>query len=328
MFLFEAIPWYSALMWLVVLAGLILINELARINKWFSLAIFLVLPAILPFAVWKHTAVPGSSVGTWFHWAKVYSALAGCLGFLAIRNIKGWSANKYALMFPPLILSINILEAVARDFQSYSVNGMVDGVLTIGGPWNIMNGIAGLINIITITGWMGIFIGRDQKKDMLWPDMLWFWIIAYDLWNFAYVYNCVSDHAFYAGAALLISCTIPAFFIKKGAWLQHRAQTLAIWMMFVMTFPNFVDTSIFAVKSSHSTTALWVVSGLALASNIAVLVYEIYRILKTRRNPLKEEIYIGLPVYQQVAALRNAAAEDRSSTAGKGMEIQPQSSNG
>ena len=306
MFLFEPLPWYSVVMWFVVLGGLILINELARINKWFSLAIFLVLPAILPFAVWKNTAAPGSSVGTWFHWAKVYSALAGCLGFLAIRNLKGWSTNKYALLFPPVILAVNILEAVVRDFQSFGVNGLVDGVYTIGGPWNIMNGIAGLINIITITGWMGIFIGKDNKKDMLWPDMLWFWIIAYDLWNFAYVYNCVSDHAFYAGAALLISCTIPAFFIKKGAWLQHRAQTLAIWMMFVMTFPSFVDTSMFAVKSSHSTTALWVVSGLALAANIAVLVYQLYTMRKTGRNPLKEELYTHLPAYQKVAALKHA----------------------
>ena len=304
MFLFEPLPWYSVVMWFVVLGGLILINELARINKWFSLAIFLVLPAILPFAVWKNTAAPGSSVGTWFHWAKVYSALAGCLGFLAIRNLKGWSTNKYALLFPPVILAVNILEAVVRDFQSFGVNGLVDGVYTIGGPWNIMNGIAGLINIITITGWMGIFIGKDNKKDMLWPDMLWFWIIAYDLWNFAYVYNCVSDHAFYAGAALLISCTIPAFFIKKGAWLQHRAQTLAFWMMFVMTFPSFVDTSMFAVKSSHSIAALWTVSSLALAANVGVLVYEVYKVVKTKRNPLKEEIYTDLAAYQQVAQLK------------------------
>ena len=307
MFLFEPLPWYSILMWFVVLGGLILVNELARLNKWFSLAIFLVLPAVLTFTVWPRTAAPGSSVGTWFHWAKVYSALAGCLGFLAIRNIKGWGTNKYALLFPPFILALNILEAVVREFQIVGVNGIVDGVTIIGGPWNIMNGIAGLINIITITGWMGIFIGKDAKKDMLWPDMLWFWVIAYDLWNFAYVYNCVSDHAFYAGAALLISCTIPAFFIKKGAWLQHRAQTLGIWMMFVMTFPSFVDTSMFAVKSSHSVTALWVVSGLALAANVAVLGYEIYKIIKTKRNPLKEELYTDLPAYQQVAALRQGA---------------------
>lgn len=300
MFLFAAIPWYSVLMWFAVVAGLMLVNEFARMNKWVSLAFFLVLPIVLPFTVWKTTAGAGSSVGDWFHWAKVYSSLAGCLGFLALRNIKGLSTNKYALLFPPVILSINILEAVMRDFQVFSIHGLVDGILTIGGPWNIMNGIAGIINIITITGWMGIIIGKDKKKDMLWPDQLWFWIIAYDLWNFAYVYNCVSDHAFYAGAALLVSCTIPAFFIKKGAWLQHRAQTLAIWMMFVMTVPSFVDTSMFAVKSSHNVAALWVVSGLALAANVAVLIYEIIKISQSKRNPLKEEIYTDLVAYKQV----------------------------
>jgi hypothetical protein len=149
---------------------------------------------------------------------------------------------------------------------------------------------------------MGISISKDKKKDMLWPDMLWFWIIAYDLWNFAYVYNCLSDHAFYAGAALLVSCTIPAFLIRTGAWLQHRAQTLAIWCMFAMTFPAFIDTSMFAVKSSHSVTALWVVSSLALASNMAVFIYHVYKIVKFKRNPLKEEIYTDLPAYQAVAA--------------------------
>lgn len=310
MFLFEPIPWYSALMWFAVLGGLILVNELARTSKWFSLLIFLVLPLFLTFAVWKHTAGPGSSVGTWFHWAKVYSSLAGCLGFLALRFIKGASSNKYLLMFPPFILALNIMEAVIRDFQCFGFNGIVDGVLMIGGPWNIMNGIAGILNIITISGWMGIFIGKDKHRDMLWPDMLWFWIIAYDLWNFAYVYNCVSDHSFYAGAALLISCTIPAFFIKRGAWLQHRAQTLAIWMMFVMCFPSFVDTSMFAVKSSHSVAALWLVSGLSLAANVAVFGYHFYKVFKYKRNPFKEEVHPDLAAYQRVVEESKAAEDD------------------
>lgn len=290
MFLFGTIPWYSALSWLAVLAVLMLLNEWTRKSKWFSLAMYMVLPLALTFTVWIH-ATPGSSTDQWFAWAKVYSALIGCLGFMALRFIKGAAKNKYFLMFPPLILAINILEAVVRDFQCYGANGIVDGILTIGGPWNIMNGIAGILNIVTISGWMGIFISKDKSKDMLWPDMLWFWIIAYDLWNFAFVYNCISDYSFYAGAALLVSCTIPAFLTQKGAWLQHRAQTLALWCMFVQTFPFFPDTSMFAVKSSHNITALWVVSGLALASNIAVFVYHVYRIVKFKRNPLKEEIY-------------------------------------
>lgn len=301
MFLFESIPWYSAIMWFVVLAGLILVNEMARRNKWFSVALFIILPIVLTFTVWPRTAGEGSSVGTWFHWAKVYSSLAGCVGFMGIRYIKGWDKNKYILMFPPFILALNILEAVIRDFQCTNLNGVVDGVVMVAGSYHIMNGIAGILNIITISGWMGIFISKDKSKDMLWPDMLWFWVIAYDLWNFAYVYNCVSDHAFYAGAALLISCTIPAFFIKKGAWLQHRAQTLGIWMMFVMCFPGFVDTSMFAVKSSHNPVALYVVSGLSLAFNIGVFVYHFGKILKEKRNPLKEEIYTDLAAFKEVA---------------------------
>ncbi len=300
MFLFESIPWYSVVIWVLVIGGLMLSNELARRNKYIAIISFIVLPIILPFAVWKNTAGPGSSVGSWFHWAKVYSALAGCLGFMALRYSKKLSKNKYLLAFPAIILAVNIMEAVIRDFQCYSFNGVVDGMLMIGGPWNIMNGIAGILNIITISGFVGIFIGKDKNKDMLWPDQLWFWIIAYDFWNFAYVYNCVSDHAFYAGAALLLSCTIPAFFIKKGTWLQSRAQTLAFWMMFVMSFPSFVDTSKFAVKSSHNETALFIVSAISLAANIAVFGYHFYKVFKNKRNPLTQEIHTDLDAYKQI----------------------------
>ena len=181
-------------------------------------------------------------------------------------------------------------------------DGIVDGVYMLSGPWNWMNGVAGLINLITICGWFGIFVSRDKSKDMIWPDMLWFWIIAYDLWNFAYVYNCVGDHSFYAGAALLIGCTIPAFFIKKGAWLQHRAHTLALWMMFTMAVPMFVTDSMFAVNSSRSATALFAVSALALAANVAVLVFQIYTIAKRRLNPLTDQLYTWLPQYKAVVA--------------------------
>ncbi|WP_407342291.1 DUF5692 family protein [Pengzhenrongella phosphoraccumulans] len=300
MFLFESIPWYSALMWIAVVGALMLANEAARANKWVGLSLFLALPLALTIFVWPTTAGAGSSTGTWFHWVKVYSSLAGCLGFMALRFIPGLIKNKFALMFPAAILALNIFEAVIRDFQVYGLNGHIDGVMMVGGPWNIMNGVAGLLNLLTICGWAGIFISRGKKKDMIWPDMLWFWIIAYDLWNFAYVYNCVGDHAFYAGAALLVSCTIPAFFIKRGAWLQHRAQTLAFWMMFTMAFPAFVGESTFAVKSSNDPTALFVVSAIALAANLAVVIYQVMKIVQGKCNPLKDELYRDLPAYQKV----------------------------
>ncbi|MEC5183377.1 hypothetical protein RCH12_000832 [Cryobacterium sp. MP_3.1] len=302
MFLYESIPWYSTLMWVAVVAGLMLANEIARASKWAALVLFIGLPVVLTIFVWPHTAGADSSTGTWFHWVKVYSALAGCLGFMAIRFIPKLAKNKYWLMFPAAILALNIFEAVIRDFQVYGMQGKVDGVFMVGGPWNIMNGIAGLLNLVTICGWAGIIISRGKKKDMIWPDMLWFWIIAYDLWNFAYVYNAVGDHSFYAGAALLISCTIPAFFIKRGAWLQHRAQTLAFWMMFTMAVPTFVTSSKFAVESSHNPTALFIVSAISLAANIAVVVYQVRVIVRTKRNPLKDELFVELPAYQKVLA--------------------------
>ncbi|NCT90404.1 hypothetical protein GXB85_05490 [Cellulomonas sp. APG4] len=302
MFLFESIPWYSAVMFVVVTAALIGLNELARRSKWSGLALFVALPLVLTVFVWPHTAGAGSSTGTWFHWVKVYSALAGCLGFMAIRYIPRLARNRWALMFPAAILGLNILEAVIRDFEVFSLQGMHDGVFMVGGPWNIMNGVAGILNLLTICGWAGIIISQDSTRDMVWPDMVWFWIIAYDLWNFAYVYNAVGDHSFYAGAALLISCTIPAFFLKRGAWLQHRAQTLAFWMMFTMAVPAFVSTSPFAVESSHDPTALFVVSAVSLVANVAVAVYQVRRIVTRRLNPLRDELWTDLPDYQKVVA--------------------------
>lgn len=302
MFLFESIPWYTVLMGLVVLGGLMFVNEITRRSKWLAIGIYLVLPIVMSFTVWTKTAGPGTPMGYWFPWVKTYSALAGVLGFMVLRYVKGMDTNKLMLAFPPLILAINIFEAVVRDFQCFGYNGIVDNIMIIGGPWNIMNGIAGILNIITISGWYGIFISRDKTKDMIWPDQLWFWVIAYDLWNFAYVYNCIPDHSFYSGAMLLLSCTIPAFLIKKGAWLQHRAQTLALWAMFSLTFPLFADTSMFAVKSSHNTTALWIVSGLALASNVAVFVYHFGRVIKNKRNLLKDEIYTDLDAYKLIVS--------------------------
>lgn len=212
----------------------------------------------------------------------------------------------------------------------------------IGGSWNIMNGIAGLLNIVTITGWLGICIrkktNKDGSRDMLWPDMMWFWIIAYDLWNFAYTYNCLPTHAWYCGFALLLAPTICAFTVGKGAWLQHRAQTLALWCMFAQTFPAFQDASRWLVHSSSSktiadaaiqqgilaadgytvltdagihqvagaapnTTVLFVVSLLALLVNIAVFVYMIYRVTKTKRNPYKGELYVDHKKYQEIKVL-------------------------
>jgi len=71
--------------------------------------------------------------------------------------------------------------------------------------------------------------------------------------------------------------------------------------MFTMCFPVFVDESMFAVKSSHSSAALWTVSGLALAFNIGVLIFHSYKIIKFKLNPCIQEIYVDEPAYAEIA---------------------------
>lgn len=300
--------------WLFILFALMAFNELGRSKPWAGITLFGIVPLVLTIFVWPTTAAPGNEygTGTWFNWVKTYSALAGCLGFMALRFVS-WTGKdgqthhlyekKWALCFPPLILAINIAEAVLRDFQVFSFGlwggGTVENLWTISGPWNIMNGVAGILNIITICGWLGIFVSRDKTRDMIWPDMIWPWIIAYDLWNFAYTYNCISDHSAYCGLALLLSCTIPTFFIKRGAWLQHRAQTLGLWIMFIMTVPQFADR-IAPIPTTHNPTAFFIVSAVALAFNAGVAVYQLLQIKRRSLNPLYDEIYTHTRPYKAV----------------------------
>ena len=52
--------------------------------------------------------------------------------------------------------------------------------------------------------------------------------LVYDVWNFAYTYNCLPTHSWYCGVALLLAPTIAALCWNKGGWIMNRANTLAI----------------------------------------------------------------------------------------------------
>ena len=158
--------------------------------------------------------------------------------------------------------------------------------------------LAGVFLLLTMTGWMGIRVANTKSKDMVWPDQLWFWIIAYDLWNVAYCYNCIATRAMYAGVALLLSCTFAEFFVKRGIWLQHRAQTLALFGMFSLAV-DYQAMPAFGITATYNPAAWTVLSALALAFNAGVLVYEVFVIVKTRRNPLKQELYTELTDYKK-----------------------------
>ena len=145
----------------------------------------------------------------------------------------------------------------------------------------------------------GIYISKEKSKDMMWPDMDWIYILGYDLWNFAYTYNCISSHSVYCGVILLLSCTIPAFFIKKGCWLQHRAHTLALWIMFIMTVPQFADR-LAPVPTTHNPTAFFIVSLLALVVNAAAVIYQFSVIRRNKLNPFRDELYTEKAFYKKI----------------------------
>lgn len=298
MFFFENYNLQTISVLTAMLVLLLLLNEITRRNKWVAISMYIILPIILSIFLWPKSAGAGTSGGYWFAWVKTFSALAGVIGFMAIRYIKKVGNNKYAVFFPVAILVVNIIEAIFRDIEVYSMDGVFEnGILMQGGPWNIINAIAGVFLVLSLTGWVGIRVANTKSQDMIWADQLWFWIIAYDLWNVAYCYNCISNRAMYAGVLIIAACTIAEKF-KRGAWLQHRAMTLALWGMFSLSV-NYAESPMFAIASTHNPNALMTLSILSLIANMGVFIYEVYTVVKTKRNPLKEEMYTHLESYKK-----------------------------
>ena len=309
-FFFEGYTVATVLGFLALTAALVVLNELTRRSKIFSILMYCVLPVVLVVLI-AMDVVGSPSSKTWFGVIKTYSALAGVIGFMLIRYTK-LGNKKFAWYFPVAILGINILEAIYRDYEVFAnfKTMTVDaaGIVQLGGPWNLMNALAGVFLLLTMTGWVGIKVANTKSRDMVWADQLWFWIIAYDLWNMAYCYNCISTRAMYAGFALLVSCTVAEFFIRRGIWLQHRAQTLALFGMFSLAV-DYQAMPVFSITATYNPTAWTVLSALALIVNAAVFVYEVCVIVKTKRNPLKKEMFTHLPAYRKNLEANGLRAE-------------------
>lgn len=310
---------YQWLGWIMVFVGLIAANEVARRSKTGGIVCFLGIPAVLTVYFISIYVCAGMGMewaldnptylhmGSWFHYAKLYAATAGCIGFMMLKY--GWGKlgrSEAFKVFPFAIVAINILIAVVSDFES-AVRAFgttwvsTEGVVLMGGWHNVFNGIAGLINIFCMTGWWGIY--RSKKgDDMLWPDMTWVYILAYDLWNFCYTYNCLPTHAWYCGLALLLAPTVANFFWNKGGWIQNRANTLALWCMFAQVFPMFQDYSVFSVNSVNNPSINLVVSLIALTVNVAAFAYIMYRAKKLGVNPYKHEAFKGARDFDQAMA--------------------------
>lgn len=343
--------------WVLVFAGLVILNEIGRRTKIGGIVIFVIIPAILTiyFIAIQAGLFGGHSNQTyeymngWFHYAKLYAADIGVVGFLMIKYKWGLGKKEWFKPWPFIIVAINILIAVASDFESairaYQITGDFsgawwasnEGVFLYGGWWNIVNGIAGLINIFCMTGWWGIYSSK-KKDDMLWPDMTIWFIVAYDIWNFEYTYCNLPTHTWYCGVALLLAPTFANALWNKGGWIQNRAMTLATWCMFAQVLPLFQLSNTFSVLPSlyggatkagvkaldlynaaitcHTTgasagdaianfgitanpTAQGVVAMLAIIANVVCISVIIKRSIEQKKCPYTKEIWVGTRDYEQ-----------------------------
>jgi len=285
-----------------LIAVLIILNEIARRSKYAGIAAFIIVPVVFSIFVWPATA----EQSTWFAWVKTYSALAGVLGFMAFRYIPSLQNKKAMILFPSLILIVNILEAIARDFEVYGLSGaelVSEGLQP--GPWNIINGVAGILLVLSMSGFFGVKVARTKSKDMIWADQTWFWIIAYTLWNISFCYNTIPLRSFYTGPLLNLTAVFIGFFIMRGAWLQHRAQTLAFFAMFSLILPRYDKLPLFSITSSGNTDAMLILSLLALSANAAVFSYGLFQILKRKRNPLTQDLYSHLKNHKAILELNS-----------------------
>ena len=343
--------------WVLVFAGLVILNEIGRRTKIGGIVLFVIIPAVLTiyFIAIQAGLFGGHSNQTyeymngWFHYAKLYAADIGVVGFLMIKYKWGIGKKEWFKPWPFIIVAINILIAVASDFESairaYQITGDFsgawwasnEGVFLYGGWWNIVNGIAGLINIFCMTGWWGIYSSK-KKDDMLWPDMTIWFIVAYDIWNFEYTYCNLPTHTWYCGVALLLAPTFANALWNKGGWIQNRAMTLATWCMFAQVLPLFQLSNTFSVLPSlyggatkagvkaldlynaaitcHTTgasagdaianfgitanpTAQGVVAMLAIIANVICISVIIKRSIEQKKCPYTKEIWVGTRDYEQ-----------------------------
>ena len=111
---------YQLLGFVLVFTGLVLANEFARRTKTGGIICFLVLPAVLTVyfiaiyigahngAEWALNNQTYTNMNSWFHYAKLYAATAGCIGFMMLKY--KWSIGKteWFKVFPFALSLIHI----------------------------------------------------------------------------------------------------------------------------------------------------------------------------------------------------------------------------
>ena len=161
-----------------------------------------------------------------------------------------------------------------RDFQCYGIHGVdpSQGMVTWGGPWNIMNGIAGHpqpAGDLRVGRHLRVQ-GQGARPRLGRPDDRVDHRLRPVEPRLRVQLPGGPRVVLGRGAAGRVHDPRARCSFGRGARIQYRAYTLTLWSGVVLTFPHFMHDSMFAHRSAHNPWALLILSAAALVANVWV----------------------------------------------------------
>jgi hypothetical protein len=162
---------------------------------------------------------------TGFLWVKAISVGGGAL-LIGVAAGTALLARRWAAALIVAVLVINVLEAVAIQ--------VVDGF-----P---LTALAGVLLVLTTPGASSVARVTEGGRGRLAFDVGLDWVVAYTLWNFAFVYGSAAPGQPLGiwGPLGIVHLGVPLLLMRGDAarWLEARAIVLALTIFWSLTFPD------------------------------------------------------------------------------------------
>lgn len=161
-----------------------------------------------------------------FFWVKVYLVLL-FTSFMSWMRCYPKALRKVHYFFLYFLLLLNIILPTWIMFSLDTLAGS-------------LNAISGLLLIATFPAMKSLQIDQERSHDLLW-DAPYFWIFGYTLWNWLFI-ALAYPHSILTETGVISIPLLVSFFNRK-VWLQVRAYTLAFFLIFGLTFYDWIKSA-------------------------------------------------------------------------------------
>ncbi|MFY7952549.1 MAG: DUF5692 family protein [Armatimonadaceae bacterium] len=184
-----------------------------RAGKWVVWGLFAAVPVVLlPSWVLLNQFDP-------FLWTKIFTIFACNVWGAAVRHTP-LGKYEWARRSLPLLVAVNILEAMAVD-------------LAAGGVAHLLNSAAGLGLVLTLPYRRdAVRVADTPGRDVRVPTSRG-WVVGYTLWNWAFVLMNYPEYVGYHTAVLVSALAVGL--IDPARWTQTRAATLGLNFLMMAT---------------------------------------------------------------------------------------------